>query len=384
MNTSGEASEPASELASGPAVPVPPARDRGAFPARVGALLVQPLRAFREIEHEGKGLRDAVLLALLGIVCFWLRDVAEAVLGLAHLPLVDVVVRLWTLVGMAFREAVVVVLPASLALTVLAGQGRRDPSRDLELGAACYVPYFTVNAALRAAEGLLGPSSYPTHRAVKLMAFAAAGLWFALALRVARQRPSSSESAPVLRPTGGAGVRVAATALAVVLGVALFANALWVVQNTHVVKPFSAGERVPTFSLERVNGPGGRVSLEDLRGKVVLLDFWASWCHPCLKLAPVLHALHEDWSRRGFEVVSINTDLSPPELRDFLEKNPAPYPVVVSDGAGRVEAQYKVVNLPHLVILDRQGHAAQTFWGYKSRAQLEEVIARLVTTAPSP
>jgi thiol-disulfide isomerase/thioredoxin len=162
------------------------------------------------------------------------------------------------------------------------------------------------------------------------------------------------------------------------LGLAVFVNASWVVRNAHAVKPFGEGDPVPGFTLTRANGAGGQVSLESLRGKVVLIDFWASWCMPCLKLAPVLHEVHKEWAPKGFEIASINIDLSLVELQDFLKVNPAPYPVLMADPDGKVAEQFKVVNLPHIVILDKQGHAAQTFWGYKSRGQIESVLRDLI------
>lgn len=347
------------------------------FPLRVGMVLTSPRQALRNVEAHGGGLRDAIYLALVGVVCFWLRDLAEAILGLSHLPITDVLARMLQLVSLAFREGAIVVLPAAVLLTVLAGSGRRDPSKDVELAALCFVPYFTVLAVQRtlALDALLGPFSPRVHQLWQW----AGGAWslvvFVFALRLARSRLSLVEVkvAPKILPA-----RIAVTALAAVLGVAVFFNAMWVVRNAHAVKPFGEGDPVPGFTLVRANGEGGEVSLESLRGKVVLIDFWASWCMPCLKLAPVLHEVHKEWATKGFEVASINIDLSLGELQDFLKVNPAPYPVLMADQDGKVAQQFKVVNLPHIVILDKQGHAAQTFWGYKSRGQIEKVVRELI------
>jgi len=347
------------------------------FPLRVGTVLASPRQALRDVEAHGGGLRDAIYLALVGVACFWLRDLAEAMLGLSHLPITDVLGRMLQLVSLAFREGAVVVLPAAVLLTVLAGSGRRDPSKDVELAALCFVPYFTVLAVERtlALDAFLGPFSPKVHQLWQSAGGAWALVVFVLALRLARSRraPVEAKLAAKVLPA-----RIAVTALTLVLGLAVFVNATWVVRNAHAVKPFGQGDPVPNFTLARANGAGGQVSLESLRGKVVLIDFWASWCMPCLKLAPVLHEVHQQWALKGFEVASINIDLSMVELQDFLKVNPAPYPVLMADAEGKVAEQFKVVNLPHIVILDKQGHAAQTFWGYKSRGQIENVVRDLI------
>ncbi len=355
------------------------------FAARVGHVLVAPQRALARIDAVGGGLRDAVILALLGVLCFWMRDLVEALLGLSHLPLFDVLGRLLQLASIALREAGVVVLPAALGITIFAGRGRRDPSRDVELGAACYVPFFAVRGLERvlALDAFMGPLSRGAYQTGSTLAVGWALVVFVLALRLARARvPGTPTSVVPISQAPRWRWVPAASGLAAVLAVAGVVNGAWVLRNAHAVKPFGAGDAVPAFTLERANGAGGMVSLGDYKGKVVLLDFWASWCMPCLKLAPVLADLRASWVEQGFEVISINTDLDMPELKTFLEQHPAEYPVLVADAGGRVAERFKVVNLPHLVILDQSGQAAQTFWGYKSRAQLEKVVKRLLS-APS-
>lgn len=355
------------------------------FAARVGHVLVAPQRALARIDVVGGGLRDAVILALLGVVCFWMRDLVEALLGLSHLPLFDVLGRLLQLASIALREAGVVVLPAALGITILAGRGRRDPSRDVELGAACYVPFFAVRGVERvlALDAFMGPLSRGAYQTGSVLAVAWSLVVFVFALRLARARQPGKPQPGLVLPVQAPRWRwaPAAAALAAVLVVAAGVNGAWVLRNAHAVKPFGAGDTVPAFALERANGAGGMVTLADYKGKVVLLDFWASWCVPCLKLAPVLADLRAAWVEQGFEVISINTDLDMPELKTFLEQHPADYPVLVADAGGRVAERFKVVNLPHLVILDQSGQAAQTFWGYKSRAQLEKVVKRLLSAA---
>src|SRR4051812_30166861 len=108
------------------------------LPARIGALLASPARALQEIDARGGGVRDAVWLAVLGTICFRLPQLVQAItvgptlFGVAHQTVLAL--------GHELQSGVMLGVAAGLAITVLAGRGRRDPSRDIELGGACYVP----------------------------------------------------------------------------------------------------------------------------------------------------------------------------------------------------------------------------------------------------
>src|SRR5262249_53922661 len=113
------------------------------LPARLGALLATPGRALGAMEARGGGgVRDAAWLVLFGVICFRLQDQTRALLGLSQVG----VAPLLAVFSQEVREAVTVALGAGLTLTLLAGRGRRDPSIDIELGAACYVPFFAARS----------------------------------------------------------------------------------------------------------------------------------------------------------------------------------------------------------------------------------------------
>ena len=354
-----------------------------ALPARLGMMIAEPRRGLQLYEELGGGVRDAAWLVLAGILCFRLEDCTRAILGITHLSLGTVLRQALAIVSFEVREAIVVVLPAAVAITLLAGRDRRDPGRDLELGAACYVPYFAGRSIYRALslEAVFGPLP-PIYGQIAggLSVFWACTV-LGLAIAGARRRrvipAGTPPGTPVPVPEPRIRTRVAVTALAGVLGAALFVNGGWVASHAGAIRPLAKGGAAPGFSLPRVDGQTGDLSLAELRGKVVLLDFWATWCAPCIHMMPTLHRLHGRWKGRGVEFVGINSDgatVSPGEVNAFLQQQPAPYPMVI-DQWGEVGSLYKVVALPHMVLVDRQGTIVKSFWGMTGESEISRALA---------
>src|SRR5690349_9791346 len=88
-----------------------------------------------------------------------------------------------------------------------------------------------------------------------------------------------------------------------------------------------SGSSAPTFEGPTLKD-SGKLRLEDFRGKVVYLDFWASWCGPCRVSLPMLEELRREYQAKGFEVIAVNVDENPQDALDFLKKYPVTYPVV--------------------------------------------------------
>ena len=141
------------------------------------------------------------------------------------------------------------------------------------------------------------------------------------------------------------------------------------------------GQAAPDFSLPVVVGgdPTSRQSLSALRGKVVLLDFWASWCGPCRQSLPVIEQFSRDHRQQHLAVVGINQGESVEQLQHFFADHDPGY-VIVADGDGSVGTEFGVSGLPTLVVVDAQGKFRRAVSGVVSYARLE----RLVEEARSP
>ena len=120
------------------------------------------------------------------------------------------------------------------------------------------------------------------------------------------------------------------------------------------------------------------VKLTELRGRVVLLDFWATWCKPCQAALPHLQRIHSDYGERGLEVLSVNVDISLERVRPFLEENEYSFRVVFADKA--MGSAYEVFSLPNSYLIDRHGIVRYHKVGYAvgDEAQLEHHVMDLL------
>jgi thiol-disulfide isomerase/thioredoxin len=136
------------------------------------------------------------------------------------------------------------------------------------------------------------------------------------------------------------------------------------------------GANAPDFSLAvAANDEGlGEVRMGDLRGRAVLLDFWATWCGPCRAEAPIVEHLSRRWRDQGVLVVGVNTDT--PDQGDpvaFARAHGLTYPIV-HDAAGEVARRYGVEGLPTLVVVSRTGRIVGVRSGVTDEAQLERLV----------
>jgi cytochrome c biogenesis protein CcmG/thiol:disulfide interchange protein DsbE len=118
---------------------------------------------------------------------------------------------------------------------------------------------------------------------------------------------------------------------------------------------FNPGEKAPDVKLAPLDGSGTKLTeLSSFRGKVVLLNFWASWCGPCVVELPALQRLHDTLAREGFSVVSIAVDDTADAVRQFKERFGLTFPILLDEGGGTKDL-FKLSGVPESFIIDREG-----------------------------
>jgi thiol-disulfide isomerase/thioredoxin len=134
-----------------------------------------------------------------------------------------------------------------------------------------------------------------------------------------------------------------------------------------------SGSKAIDFTLADLAGK--KHTLSQQRGKVVMLDFWASWCGPCRMQMPRVEKLHHEYKSRGLVVYAINLRESPSVARRYLEKNKYTTTALL-DPTGSVSDQYRVTGIPSLVVIDKEGMIAAHFVGVRSEDDLREAILK--------
>jgi len=143
------------------------------------------------------------------------------------------------------------------------------------------------------------------------------------------------------------------------------------------VQAAAVGAPAPAFALP--DAAGKSVSLESLRGQVVYVDFWASWCGPCRRSFPWMNEMSQKYGERGFKVVAINVDKRRPDADRFLAQTPANF-TIVFDPAGSAPTAWNVVGMPSSFLVDARGNVAATEEGFNDerKAELEAKIRALL------
>jgi len=124
-----------------------------------------------------------------------------------------------------------------------------------------------------------------------------------------------------------------------------------------------ASNLAPDFTLKSKDGENVRLS--DLRGQVVLLNFWASWCGPCRQEMPILDSMHNKYKSLGFTVLGVNLDAKSNKAIKYLKDTPVTFPVLY-DPKGDVSGEYGVQIMPSTVIIDKDGNVRYLHEGYKT------------------
>lgn len=145
----------------------------------------------------------------------------------------------------------------------------------------------------------------------------------------------------------------------------------------------NVGDVAPSFSLNKLNTQESAtpqaVSLSDYKGKVVYLDFWASWCGPCRKAFPFMNELQTQYKKEGLVVLAVNQDTSPSLAINFLQKNKSNFTSLFDKNA-QVSSNYELRGMPSSFLIDKKGIIYASHIGFnnsKIKKIREEVKALL-------
>ena len=156
------------------------------------------------------------------------------------------------------------------------------------------------------------------------------------------------------------------------LGVAL--QPLWA-QNAEKVCPASAKLANLNLTFKDVNGK--RVTLSEHKGKVILLDFWATWCPPCRKEIPGFIELYNKYQSRGFIAIGVSMDDSPSDVKPFARKLNMNYPILMGAGRNDLEPAFGELPLPTAFVISRDGRICVKHDGLTPKEQIEREITAL-------
>lgn len=144
-----------------------------------------------------------------------------------------------------------------------------------------------------------------------------------------------------------------------------------------VFAQWQAGQRLP--NLAAMGLPPATTAA--LAGKVVLLDFWASWCGPCKESFPILNRLQETYGPRGFTVLAVSVDEDAAQMTRFLEEHPAAFPIA-HDARQKLVESAAIEAMPSSFLVDRAGTIRFVHAGFRPESTPEELVREIESLLP--
>jgi len=343
--------------------------------ARIGAALVAPRVAARAAARfPGKTGTDAAILIVLVFAVAHTDTAVSSLWTMAAGDVLGGLISLATSLTHAATRDVLFLLIAGASVFVFSGKGR-SLGRDFDLACVAYVPIAAV--ALTSNVGLQIAGVVPAPWMASMLAWVAYAWAAAIAvIAVVTNRESASDA-----PTASPRARLAGLALLGIAALGLGLSLVWIARHPGVARPVIAGDQAPTFSLPIIDDTGHLGEPRDLadqRGRVVVLDFWATWCGPCRESMPVLESIHQTYRDRGVEVWSINTEgPSVAGAARALASKLGVTTIQLSDD-GRVASRFKVTTIPHMVVIDRAGVIRHVHRGFSTAGRLQGELERVI------
>ncbi len=137
---------------------------------------------------------------------------------------------------------------------------------------------------------------------------------------------------------------------------------------------WKSGDVLPDLSAQGLEGK----LPEDMKGKVLLVDFWASWCQPCAESFPVLEELHKKYAAEGLVIVAVSADEKKADMEKFLKKRPVTF-CVVRDAAQKLVGQADVNTMPTSFLIDRAGKVRFLHDGFHGAETKKKYVAEIET-----
>jgi thiol-disulfide isomerase/thioredoxin len=340
------------------------------FVERIGLALVRPRAALAlagDRRHTGRSGSDLLAAICVLLLATQLRAIVAATwLGFAVAGGLGVRAIVQTL-----SDSIVVdlgFLVVAAAVIFAASGRRRDLGRAFDLACVAALPLLFVDLA---ASVVVYAADLSVPRTMMWLLSSTSYVWSGVlvAFAVAEvRRATPTPTGELARPRRAGWIVVALAAAGIVVQI------VWLTRHVEHVRPMTAGEPAPELSLPTIAGPdqlGDSVSLADLRGKVVVIDFWATWCNPCLKALPKLDVLarrHPDVA-----VLAINIDDGNEAFALFSDRK---YAMTLLAGDRETSERYGVAAIPHTVVIDRAGNVRSVFRG--SSVDLEREVSALL------
>jgi thiol-disulfide isomerase/thioredoxin len=322
--------------------------------SRLGLAIVNPkwaLAVAGDRRHAGRSGSDLIVMITVLLLATRLRPLVEQIwigvevgAGYGLRAVTNVLTR--TLI-----MPLAVLIIGALLLFAIGGK-RRNAGRAFDLACVAILPMLFVEiAATFVVRTLDVRIPFTVAWGLSLVAYAWAGALFALAVRTARTGgmrvpEPPSEITRLARRTGAGVLAIAAIACAI--------QVVWIARNVEHVRPVTNDVAAPQFALPTIIDEQGRLGppreLAALRGKIVILDFWATWCGPCIKALPRLDRVAR--SGDDIEVLAINLDDRASAFELWTARG---YQMTLLADDDTVSARYGVGSIPHTVVIDHAG-----------------------------